>query len=133
MAVFFIPRIKEVELIKPTIIFDFDGVIHSYTSGWQGTTNIPDPPVPRIKEAIQEIRKEYRVVVVSTRCFQPGGIEAIKKYLEKHGIEVDEVTNKKVPAILTVDDRTICFDGNSERLLQRIKDFKPWNKTYFEI
>lgn len=118
---------------KPTVIFDFDGVIHSYTSGWQGVTNIPDPPVPGIKEALQEIRKEYRVVVVSTRCFQPGGIEAIKKYLAKYGIEVDEVTDKKVPAILTVDDRTICFDGKPERLLEKIKNFKPWNELHFEI
>ena len=127
------PFLREVRIIKPTIIFDFDGVIHSYTSGWQGVTNIPDPPVPGIGEAIQEIRKEYRVVVVSTRCFQPGGIEAIQKYLSKHGIEVDEVTNKKVPAILSVDDRTICFDGKPEGLLQKIKCFKPWNELHFEI
>src|SRR5690606_32058853 len=94
---------------KPTVIFDFDGVIHSYTSGWQGATSIPDPPVPGIKEAIQQIREDYRVTVVSTRCFQPGGIEAIQNYLAKHGIEVDGVTAEKVPAILTVDDRAICF------------------------
>ena len=29
---------------KPTIILDFDGVIHSYTSGWQGADVIGDPP-----------------------------------------------------------------------------------------
>ena len=41
---------------KPTVVFDFDGVIHSYTSGWKGTTEIPDPPVPGIQEAIEHIR-----------------------------------------------------------------------------
>lgn len=113
---------------KKNVIFDFDGVIHSYKSGWKGATVISDPPVPGIKEAIQEIRKHYRVVVVSTRCYHPGGIDAIKEYLTKYDIEVDEVTAEKPPAIVSIDDRAICFDGNPENLLDKIKSFKPWYK-----
>lgn len=41
-----------------TVIFDFDGVIHSYASGWQGVTEIHDPPVDGIKEAIDELRSD---------------------------------------------------------------------------
>ncbi len=33
--------------MKQTVVFDFDGVIHSYTSGWKGATVIPDPPGSR--------------------------------------------------------------------------------------
>ena len=40
---------------------------------------------------------------------------------------------EKVPAILSIDDRTICFDGRSDKLLKKIKGFKPWNKLHFEI
>ena len=38
---------------KPTVVFDFDGVIHSYKSGWRGPENIPDPVVPGIADAIR--------------------------------------------------------------------------------
>lgn len=112
-----------------TIIFDFDGVIHSYTSGWQGVDVIPDPPVPGIKGAIDEIRDAgYKIVILSSRCHQPGGIEAIKEWLDKYEIIVDAVVRDKVPAILTVDDRAICFDGNPCELLSKIQNFVPWNK-----
>lgn len=77
--------------MTPTVVFDFDGVIHSYTSGWKGKTVIPDPPVQGIREAINDIRKLYRVVVVSTRCDTPDGIMAVKEYLAKHDIVVDDV------------------------------------------
>ena len=115
--------------MKPTIIFDFDGVINSYTSGWQGHAEIiPDPPVPGIKAAIEEIRKEFRVVIVSSRCSHPGGIMAIKLWLQKYGITVDDINATKPPAHITVDDRAITFDGHPETLLDRINEFQVWNR-----
>ena len=114
--------------VEETVIFDFDGVIHSYKSGWKGATVIPDAPVKGIKEALWGIRKHYRVVVVSSRCYHPGGIEAIRAWLDQHGITVDDVTGEKPAAVVTVDDRAICFDGKPDTLLEKIRDFKPWNK-----
>ena len=113
--------------MKKTIIFDFDGVIHSYKSGWQGADNIPDEPVPGIKQAIKRIRDEgYEVLVLSARCHQYGGIEAMKSWLNKYDIEVDGITRDKVPALLQIDDRCICFDGKPESLLEKIINFKTW-------
>ena len=110
------------------IIFDFDGVIHSYTSGWHGANVVADPPVPGIKEAIREIREAgYKVVVVSSRCYQEGGIEAIKNYLADHCIEVDDITHEKPPAIVSIDDRALTFDGHPETLLEKIKTFRTWS------
>jgi len=53
---------------KKTIVFDFDGVIHSYTSGWQGISVIPDPVVPEIQAAINYLRMEGYEVIVPKNC-----------------------------------------------------------------
>ena len=116
--------------MKKTVVFDFDGVIHSYSSGWKGETNIPDPPVPGIEKVLQEIHEAgYEVVVVSTRCSSDGGRLAIKGWLDLHGLAryVDRVCKEKPPAIVYIDDRAICFDGQPESLLGKIADFHPWN------
>lgn len=111
---------------KPTVIFDFDGVIHSYTSGWKDVHIIPDPPVVQIGDAIRELRKHYRVVVVSSRCATQAGIDAIKAWLVEYEIEVDDIIAHKPPAIVTIDDRAITFDGNANELLRKIQTFRPW-------
>lgn len=111
----------------PTVVFDFDGVIHSYKSGWQGQEVVPDPAVPGIKEAISELRDEgYRVVVVSTRCSTDGGIRAVRAYLAENGIVVDDVCKEKPPAICYIDDRAIRFTGRTETLVQQVMGFHSW-------
>lgn len=113
--------------MSKTVVFDFDGVIHSYTSGWKGESIIPDKPVFGIKEAISEIRKAgYEVVVVSTRCATNEGIKAVSKYLFENEIYVDRVCKEKPPAIVYIDDRAICFDGDTKSLLDKINNFSPW-------
>ena len=115
--------------MKKTIVFDFDGVIHSYTSGWKGITNIPDKPVNGIKEAIDELRSiGYEVVIVSTRCETVDGMQAIKDYLENYSINVDKVQSTKPPALVYVDDRALCFNGKTENLVKDICNFKAWGE-----
>ena len=114
-----------------TVVFDFDGVIHSYTSGWQGEDAIPDPPVPGIREALKEIHDAgYEVVVVSTRCATIKGHGAIEAWLYDNGLRehIDKVCKEKPPAVAYIDDRAICFDGHPETLLKKIQNFQPWYK-----
>lgn len=114
--------------MKGTIVFDFDGVIHSYKSGWKGESIIPDPPVDGIKESIKAIKEAgYEVVIVSTRCSRYEGQVAIWEWLKKYDICVDDVCKEKPPALCYIDDRAICFDGHPETLLSQIESFTPWN------
>lgn len=117
--------------MKQTVVFDFDGVIHSYTSGWQGYNCIPDPPVRGIQKALREVHEAgYEVVIVSTRCAHIEGKLAIESWLDMYGLAtyVDKVCKEKPPAIVYIDDRAICFDGDTSTLLDKIKNFKPWYK-----
>lgn len=121
--------------VKKTVVFDFDGVIHSYVSGWHGVDNISDPPVPGIGDALKEIHNAgYEIVVVSTRCASRDGLEAIVEWLDRHDLDVyvDRVCKEKPPAVVYIDDRAICFDGHPEMLLDKINSFSPWNRRAAE-
>lgn len=112
---------------KPTVVFDFDGVIHSYKSGWQGPGIVQDPVVPGIGNAINELRGlGYKVVVVSTRCTSPEGMGAVRRYLLDNAIEVDDVATEKPPALCYIDDRAIRFDGHPEELVEQVTNFHTW-------
>ena len=120
---------KEISMKQQTIAFDFDGVIHSYVTPWVASEIIPDPPVIGIKDTIDSLREQgYKIAIVSSRCLDPRGIEAVKEYLDTYNIVVDRITSEKIPAICYVDDRAICFDGHPETLMQKIVEFKPWNR-----
>ena len=114
----------EIERSVKTVCIDFDGVIHSYRSGWKGVENIPDPPIHGVREAIAHLRKRYRVVVHSARGNTPEGCAAIRRWLAKHNIEVDDVSETKPPAFVYVDDRAIQFNGNWPETITEINAFR---------
>ena len=123
------------DTMKKTIVFDFDGVIHSYTSRWQGMAVAADPPVEGVKDLIDMLRSSgYEVAVQSTRCADPAGFIAVNDYLTKYGIQVDILSATKPPAIVYIDDRGMKFTGPMHSLedvkdvYSQIVNFKPWNK-----
>lgn len=109
---------------RRTVCLDFDGVIHSYRSGWCGAEIIPDPPIHGTREAISRLRQSFRVVIHSSRCHTPEGRSAIAHWLAKHNIEVDEVCEHKPPALVYVDDRAVCFRGDWDKVLFDIHEFR---------
>lgn len=80
---------------KPILCLDFDGVIHSYSSGWKGATNIPDPPVEGALEFVVKSLDHFTVAIYSSRSHQWGGRRAMKRWLYEFlvftGIEKEPV------------------------------------------
>ena len=107
-----------------TVCLDFDGVLHSYRSGWRGPEVIPDPPIHGTREAIARLRQHYRVVVYSGRCRSSEGRQAVEQWLARHDIQVDEVCDNKPPALVYVDDRAVRFRGNWEQAIDEIRQFR---------
>lgn len=120
--------------MKKIICIDFDGVLHSYTSGWKGAEVILDPPVPGAIEWLTSLAEddEFKAVIYSSRSKEPDAIWAMRIWFTDHGMS-NEVLAKidfaveKPPAFLTIDDRAICFEGIFPDKAV-MKNFKPWNK-----
>lgn len=54
---------------KLKIAVDFDGVLNSYKSGWQGLDKIEDPPVPgAINWLCEAIDAGHTIIIFSMRC-----------------------------------------------------------------
>lgn len=126
---------------KPILCLDFDGVIHSYNSGWRGADVIPDPPVDGAIWFIESAVEHFTVAIYSSRSGQRGGIKAMKAWLQKHMREAmgpdrtrcDDVLaeiqwpKEKPPATVSLDDRAITFEGTWPSMVH-LKAFQPWNR-----
>lgn len=129
----------------PTIAVDFDGVIHSYTSGWQGAAVIPDPPVEGAIEFLVGLTQseDFDVVIFSSRAKTWRGRRAIRAWLQEHGghfwhedafdpgLQSIEVTAVKPAAVVYLDDRAVRFEGSfpdGRKELEKLMARKPWNK-----
>jgi hypothetical protein len=117
---------------KATVAIDFDGVIHSYTSGFQGLTTIPDPPVKGGFEFIERCQsQDWQVAIYSTRGKTSLGRKAIHKWFLKHGMK-EEILSKiviakeKPIAKVYIDDRGWQFRGKFPTI-KEIDEFVPWH------
>jgi hypothetical protein len=124
---------------KPILCLDFDGVIHSYLSGWKGADFIPDPPVEGAIAFMLGALDHFDVVIFSSRSNQRGGLKAMQMWLREHagvtwyespagpGLEDIRFVTEKPSAMVTIDDRALTFDGTWPDI-ETLKAFRPWNK-----
>lgn len=141
---------------KPIICVDFDGVIHSYSSGWKGAHIIPDVPVPGAIDALLGyLDAGFTVAIFSSRSKSLLGRFAMKRWLAKaiahhwkgggrakiYDAEVECWGDAagihrrfawpwfKPSAFITIDDRALTFSGDwTEYTPEALRAFKPWNK-----
>ena len=115
---------------KPILCLDFDGVCHSYTSGWKGADIIADGRVDGLKEFLTEVCAVFDIHIFSSRSNQ-GGIMAMYDWFKEHtGSDIANCLTfplDKPPAFVTIDDRAICFTGTWPSV-EELQNFKPWNK-----
>lgn len=112
---------KPFEPNSRTVCVDWNGVLDMYTGWREGKVY---PPRPGALPFLYELKRlGYRVVVLSSQS-----PIFIKNWLKKNGMleYVDEVTDRKVPAIVYIDDRAIRFDGDFGLLLQAVQTFEPF-------
>lgn len=134
-----------------TVALDFDGVLHSYSSGWTGP--IPfDAPVEGAQGFCQWlVSNKFKVVVMTTRAEHEGAAEGIRAWFQHHGFPEEfwkskealsmggwmrgerwvEVTHEKAHADVYVDDRGWRFNGDFAELREFLgtpNNLKPWNK-----
>jgi hypothetical protein len=119
---------------KKLILVDFDGVLHSYKSGWQGVDVIPDPPIEGAIEWLEQLTEVFDVRIFSARCNDAKGIHAMIAWFYKHDISHSAMTKIKFEpgkpsAFLIIDDRAINFGGLFSEP-GRLAQFEPW---YYDI
>lgn len=123
---------------KPILCLDFDGVLHAYTSGWQGVDVIPDGPVPGATAFVVAAVEHFKVAIHSSRSNSFSGRMAmygkIRDWLDETHPDVAAVVHQQIyfpehkpPALVSIDDRALTFDGTWPDVADLLA-FKPWNK-----
>lgn len=125
---------------KPILCLDFDGVCHSYTSGWKGAAVIPDDAVPGLFEFLEQAAPIFDIQVFSSRSNQAGGIEAMQFWFYEQrkkwrasggqGSEIVSISfpTEKPAAFITLDDRAVTFSGTFPDV-NWLRSFQPWYRA----
>ena len=120
-----------------TVCFDFDRVLHRYTSPFTTAEEIADGPVVGAAQAVQKtLDLGYEAVVCSTRAATPEGRAAVEDWLRRHDFPPQlRVVADKPPAIVYVDDRAYRFDGDFADLLEllepaNVAELDPWHPDH---
>ena len=101
---------------KVQLCIDFDGVLNTY-NGYKGENELYEPRLSNL----------YTIIIFTTR-----NRDKVLEWLQKYELDlyVYDVTDIKIPAIAYIDDRALKFDGDYEKVIEELRDFKVhWEAT----
>ena len=143
-----LPAFKSSRDWTPRVALDFDGVVHSFVSGWKGSLEVADPPVPGAFDFIRDCMNDGVEVMIHSARFAwdesehfhedtdvRDRVEAVLLWFVEHGLELEFADRLKFHtgpgkphAELYVDDRAFEFRGAFPDL-SMLDEFRPWNKV----
>ena len=115
---------KERDWKKEKIVsIDFDAVLAEY-EGFKGPM-VVGKPIKGAKKFINAVRTSgFTPVIFTTR-----DVRLIEGWLVKNNFPKIEVTNNKFPSVVYIDDRSIQFKGDYDKLFCDMKKFDVyWRK-----
>lgn len=126
---------------KPILCLDFDGVIHSYESGWKGIDTVADGPTDGAMAFIAAAQEWFTVAVYSSRSGSDQGRKPMKEWMRAQLLSHFEGDRAKAetvamaimwpetkpPAMVSLDDRGWQFTGVWPDM-SLLRSFKPWNR-----
>lgn len=125
--------------MKPNLMIDFDGVLHSFSKGVYDKT-LYDKPVDGAKEFIDSVKDIYRIVIFTSRISTFIGnnvrekmINKIEEWLYKYNIYYDEITCQKLPAVAYIDDMAIEFNRDWSYVRRRLKILDKISRMQIDI
>jgi len=113
------------ESARRVVCVDLNGVLDAY-GGWRDESHW-DPPREGARAFLQALVSAGFDVVVFTTRWRPDA----RRWLEEHGLLslVSDVTDRKPPAHVFVDDRAVCFRGDYDCTLVEILEFRAHWET----
>jgi len=116
---------------KINVGVDFDGVIHKNSKGYFDGT-IYDDPIEGAEEFLRKLSAKYTVIVHTCKAKSDRGLvsgktgtELVWEWLKKHNLSeyVSKVTAEKPRALCYIDDKSVKFDGDWNKLEKEIYNF----------
>ena len=109
---------------KKTILIDLDGVLNTYTGGFD--PNFIPPIKDGAVEFLKNLSKNYEIKLFTTRNKLLASKWLIENKIDSY---FQDITNTKDVCYLYVDDRCVTFDGDYNSLNDKIENFKVWHKS----
>lgn len=125
VTVLYLHKLRSKFVHSQTLLADLDAVLNTYSGNYK-EGEIP-PPREGAEKFLQKLSQHFKVEVFTARDIKQT-IELLIQYkLDKYISNVSNVKNPR--ATVLIDDRALRFEGDYDKTLADVMDFKSyWKK-----